>query len=224
MNSLPNKPSTIFCDFDGTIIRIDGTDAVLERFASPEWRTWEAAWVAGEISTQECLLRQAELMRVDRAALTEFVSTLPLDKGFLRIEAECKSRGIPLTVLSDGFDVVAKTVLERCGLGRLPVYANALHWPEADRPTLRFPFASADCTSRAGTCKCALTAAAHVPARGTVYIGDGRSDFCVAAKGHQVFAKGALQQWCTTQHIPFEAFELLDEVADHLFNQEVLIR
>ncbi len=54
-------PAKVFCDFDGTITLIDATDAVLEEFALPAWREWEARWVAGEISSRTCLTRQVEL-------------------------------------------------------------------------------------------------------------------------------------------------------------------
>src|SRR5438105_2768469 len=46
---LNTRPQAVFCDFDGTITQIDGTDAVLERFALPEWRDWESLWRLVEI-------------------------------------------------------------------------------------------------------------------------------------------------------------------------------
>lgn len=30
----------VFCDFDGTITRVDATDAVLDAFALPAWQEW----------------------------------------------------------------------------------------------------------------------------------------------------------------------------------------
>ena len=223
MTRARDLPKAIFCDFDGTIIQIDGTDAVLEQFATSEWRTWEDKWVAGQISTQECLARQAGCLRVSRQALETFASQLPIDKGFFRIARECQARNIPLTIVSDGFDVVSQAVLKKHGLDYLPLYANQLKWVTEDQGVLSFPNALDTCTSGAGTCKCAKTQSPGVDNGRTVYIGDGRSDFCVAAKGHHEFAQGTLSRWCASQNIPFELFVSLEEVADQLFQPEVVV-
>jgi len=73
----------VFCDFDGTITRVDATDAVLEAFALPAWQGWEQRWVNGEITSQECLARQVELIQADRETLAAFAANLPIDEGIL---------------------------------------------------------------------------------------------------------------------------------------------
>jgi len=42
-------------DFDGTVAPTDTVDALLERFADPEWRRLEERWVRGEISSRQCM-------------------------------------------------------------------------------------------------------------------------------------------------------------------------
>lgn len=211
----------VFCDFDGTITCVDATDAVLEAFALPDWREWEERWVNGEITSQECLSRQVELIRADRDTLIHFAAGLPIDEGILALERLCVDLNIPLTIVSDGLDLVVEAVLRRHGLLHLRVFSNHLRWNEEGIPTLSFPFAVPDCESGAGTCKCALTWTR--PLSRPVYIGDGRSDRCVSAKLQTVFAKGALQKWCEAQHIAHIPFETLTDVVQRFLQEEPTI-
>jgi 2-hydroxy-3-keto-5-methylthiopentenyl-1-phosphate phosphatase len=217
------KPTEVYCDFDGTITSLDATDAVLEAFALPAWRDWEARWVRGEITSQECLARQIELIQADRDTLIEFAADLPIDEGILTLDRRCSEHGVPLTIVSDGIDLLVEAVLRRHGLLHLPVFSNHLRWNESGRPTLSFPFAEKECKSGAGTCKCALTLPADPRASWPVYIGDGRSDQCVSGKMQTVFAKGTLRDWCERTGIPCIPFETLDEVVERLFAKEARI-
>lgn len=217
------RATEIFCDFDGTITTVDGTDAMLEAFARPAWREWEARWVGGEISSQECLAHQVALIQVDRDTLVRFAADLSIDRGIVTLANRCAEFNIPLTIVSDGIDLLIEGVLRRHGLLHLPVFSNHLRWDKTGQPSLSFPFAAQECESLAGTCKCAIAFSSDHRSTGTVYIGDGRSDYCVSAKVHRVFAKGALQGWCAQQNIAYEPVQTLTEVAQHLFPKETRI-
>jgi 2-hydroxy-3-keto-5-methylthiopentenyl-1-phosphate phosphatase len=217
------RPTEVYCDFDGTITSPDATDAVLETFALPAWREWEARWMRGEITSQECLARQIELIQADRDTLIEFATDLPIDEGILALDRRCAEHGVPLTILSDGIDLIVEAILRRHGLLHLPVYSNHLRWDDHGRPTLSFPFAKKECESGAGTCKCSLILPADPRSARPVYIGDGRSDQCVSGKMQTVFAKGTLRTWCERTGIQCMPFETLAEVADRLFVQEVRV-
>lgn len=210
----------VFCDFDGTITRVDATDAVLESFALPAWREWEQRWVNGEITSQECLSRQVELIRADRDTLIRFAADLPIDEGILALDRRCAEQRIPLTIVSDGLDLLVEAVLRRHGLLHIPVFSNHIRWDENGIPSLSFPFSVQECESGAGTCKCVLTRPSHRSSFGTVYIGDGRSDQCVSAKMQTLFAKGTLRTWCETQGITYLPFETLTDVAERIFAME----
>jgi len=216
-------PTEVYCDFDGTITSLDATDAVLEAFALTEWRAWEARWVKGEITSQECLARQIELIQADRDTLVEFAADLPIDEGIHTLDRLCTEHGVPLTIVSDGIDLLVEAVLRRQGLLHLPVYSNHLHWDDNGHPTLRFPFAKRACDSGAGTCKCSLTLPTDPLSSHPVYIGDGRSDQCVSGKMQTVFAKGSLLNWCDRTGIPCIPFETLAEVANRLFVKEARV-
>lgn len=213
----------MFCDFDGTITRVDATDALLEAFALPEWREWEQRWLKGEITSQECLSRQVELIRADRDTVVKFSSELQIDEGIRVLDRRCVELGIPLTIVCDGLDLVVEAVLRRHGLVHIPAFSNHLYWDEHGNPTLSFPFAEQACEIGAGTCKCALTAPwRYWPSR-TIYVGDGRSDQCVSAKMPRLFAKGALQEWCETEGISYLPFETLADVAERIGSKGVNI-
>ncbi|MEP6932875.1 MAG: HAD-IB family phosphatase, partial [Nitrospirota bacterium] len=107
------RPTEVFCDFDGTITRVDATDAMLEAFALPAWRDWEQRWVNGEITSQECLSRQIELIQADRDTLIRFADTLLIDEGIIALDRCCIEKGVPLTIVSDGIDLLVEAVLRR---------------------------------------------------------------------------------------------------------------
>jgi len=214
------RPTEVYCDFDGTITNVDATDAVLETFALPGWREWEARWVRGEITSQECLARQVELIQADRDTLIAFAADIPIDEGILALDRHCTEHGIPLTIVSDGIDLLVEAVLRRHDLLHLQVFSNHLRWDDNGRPTLSFPFAEKQCESGAGTCKCSLTIPVDPRSSRPVYIGDGRSDQCVSQRMQTVFAKGSLVDWCDRKGIPCIPFETLTEVAQRLFAKE----
>jgi 2-hydroxy-3-keto-5-methylthiopentenyl-1-phosphate phosphatase len=213
----------VFCDFDGTITQVDATDAVLEAFALPAWKEWEQRWINGEITSQECLARQVELIQADRDTLAAFAADLPIDEGILELNQLCKERGASLTIVSDGMDLIVEAVLRRHGLLHLSVFSNHICWDQDGRPLLKFPFAEKECESGAGTCKCSVTLSADLRSSRSVYIGDGRSDQCVSGKMQTVFAKGTLLDWCEQTGISCIPFETLAEVADRLFVKEARI-
>jgi 2-hydroxy-3-keto-5-methylthiopentenyl-1-phosphate phosphatase len=225
-----NKPAPkcftateVYCDFDGTITRIDATDAVLATFALPAWREWEQRWVRGEISSQQCLSQQVALIQADQETLIQFAADLPVDEGIIALDRQCAEYGVPLTIVSDGIDVLIEAILRRHGLLHLPVFSNHLRWDERGVPSLSFPFAAQGCESGAGTCKCSLTLPPAHSLSQAVYIGDGRSDQCVSAKIHTVFAKGTLKKWCDLTGITHTPFETLTDVVECLFPRKARI-
>src|SRR5437867_5091172 len=70
-------------DFDGTVAPTDTVDALLERFADPEWRRIEEQWVSGQINSQQRMAAQIALVKGDRAALMEFLHSVAIDPSFV---------------------------------------------------------------------------------------------------------------------------------------------
>ena len=199
----------VYCDFDGTITREDATDFVLSRLAAPEWETIEAEWKAGRIGSAECMRRQIPLIEADRATLNATLDAIPVDPYFAEFVGFCEDAGMEVKVVSDGVDYFIHRILARMGLSHLPVLANHLVMTGKGGYQLSSPYALAGCQSASGVCKCALVDTGREP---RVYVGDGRSDFCVSEKPEIVFAKASLATYCAHNAIPFIAYEDFSDV------------
>lgn len=213
----------VFCDFDGTISIQDATDFILTRFADRRWQNIEEQWKHGAIGSAECMQRQVALIRAARQDLDAALDAIEIDPSFAAFAGFCRSQRIPVTVISDGVDYFIHRIIARYHLPSLPVIANHLTLLEHDGATryrLALPFSQATCEAAAGMCKCRCVAAAT----GTrIYIGDGRSDFCVANKPEVVFAKGILAEFCTQQNIAFIPYSRFSDVARELKTRMVAL-
>lgn len=200
----------VACDFDGTIAREDVTDGILECFALPDWRGIEAEWKEGRIGSRECMARQVDLIRATPEEIDRHLETVSIDPAFPAFAAFCRTRRVPLRVVSDGLDRAIHAILGRHGLDEVPVTANRLEYSGNRRWRLASPHASDNCRSASGTCKCAAMereAQAHAEPRLTLLIGDGASDFCAAAAADLVFAKDKLLRHAEQRALPHVGFE-----------------
>ena len=198
----------IICDFDGTVSRRDTTDLVLETLADLGWRALEEDWLAARLSAADCMRGQVALIGGAQGDLDAVLDAVELDPGFSAFVDWCEARGLPVSIASDGVDYFIDRILRRHGLERLDVVANRLVGePGAWR--LEQPWARAGCAAGSGVCKCA---AAGPPAQTLVYVGDGRSDFCVSARADILFAKGALADYAVARGQAFHPFETFHDV------------
>ncbi|MDB5985066.1 MAG: phosphoserine phosphatase [Nevskia sp.] len=194
----------VVCDFDGTIANVDVTDGILSRFALPEWVDVEVEWKAGAIGSRECMQRQVDLLRVPRAQLDAYLDTIEIDPDFAGFVAACRKQQLPLVVISDGIDYAIRRILQRYGLDDLPLASNRLVQVSEATYRLEFPDSDPHCRAGSGTCKCAVSSTrAHGSKR--LLIGDGSSDFCLAANADLVFAKTKLLQHCRDHALPYRA-------------------
>ncbi len=201
MTSFPAE-FRVLVDFDGTIVPGDVTDHILQSFASPEWLKLETEWQAGRMNSRDCLGAQVALIRASRADIYRCVHERPVDPGFLEFAELCHVRAIPVTIVSDGFDLAIEATLERYGLD-LPYFSNRLKSLGDMRWRLEFPHRNSDCKTEAGNCKCRQLAVRPVR---TVVIGDGRSDFCVSSNADYVLSKASLTEHCTRNNVPHRPF------------------
>lgn len=201
----------VFCDFDGTISVVDTTDAVLARLAAPEWEALEADWLAGRIDAAACMRGQVALIGGSDADLEAVLDRIDLDPGFRAFAAWCAESATPLTIVSDGVDRFIRTILARHGLGHLPVISNRLAGKAGARK-LQQPHRRAGCAAGAGVCKCEATRSRKAEAELMVYVGDGRSDFCVSHRADILFAKGALADYAAGRGEPYHAYETFFEI------------
>ena len=194
----------VICDFDGTMVDIDVTDALLDRFADSRWMEIEEEWLAGKIGSRECMGRQVALIRAPLAEINAFLDSVALDPDFTKFAALCAQQGIPLTVVSDGIDYAIYRILRNHKVSAIPVIANELLVGEDGGYSLRFPYAHPDCLS--GVCKCH---AAKQKQGKVLLVGDGRSDFCLGKEADFIFARKKLLAECLRlawPHAPCQDF------------------
>jgi 2,3-diketo-5-methylthio-1-phosphopentane phosphatase len=199
----------LFCDFDGTLAQNDVGDTLFKTFANwPECEKLVQQWLRGEISSRECMEREAATAHVTREQLDDFCDAQSLTTGCIEFAEFCRQRNWPLLVLSDGLDYYIQRVLLRHGLD-LPVLANHLEFLPLNRIAVSFPFFEHSC-GQCGNCKGYHIRRLAKPGEKIVYIGDGYSDRCGAREADLIFAKRDLAKWCEERrmkHWRFESFE-----------------
>lgn len=198
-------------DFDGTLSMEDSFDALLGRFAGPEWRVVEQEWLEGAITAVECMRRQIRMVRADHVKLEGFFRSIRLDPDFNAFWRHVR-RFAEVAIVSDGLDHGIELAMKNGALPRLPVFANRLHFvPEGLE--LSFPHLDPGCVGGNGVCKCAvsrrLAASAGAP---IVLVGDGKSDDCLAGSADIVFARSRLAAYCERSGISYHPFETFAEV------------
>jgi 2-hydroxy-3-keto-5-methylthiopentenyl-1-phosphate phosphatase len=194
-------------DFDGTVAPTDTVDALLERFADPEWQRVEERWVAGHIDSRQCMAAQMALVSGSRDALEAFLHAVPIDPFFEDFVRYVRPFA-DFAIVSDGIDYPIHHALRHLDVP-ITIYANRLHFRRGGLD-ISFPHADAMCTVGSGVCKCAVARSINA-GRGlsTILIGDGRSDMCLARSADYVFARGTLRRFCEAEniiHTPFETF------------------
>lgn len=203
----------IFSDFDGTIVQVDVTDAILNEFAVSEWQEVEEEWLAGRMGSRECLRRQMALVRASVSDLNVLIDSVPLDPGFTEFLRWTREQRIPFYVVSDGFDYVIRRILRRCGVdGQLlngtHLFSSSMS-VENGTISVEFPHQPAACVHGCATCKPEVIrrrCAGHSP---VVFIGDGLSDRFAVEEADRVFAKDKLLAYCRDRAIlatPFSTF------------------
>lgn len=193
----------IICDFDGTVTPVDTTDALLGRFALPEWVDVEKEWLAGKITSRECMERQIAMIRAEQRDLDSFIDTFALTPGFHEFADFCDRTSVNLCIVSDGIDYTIRRVLSNHGLPNIPVIANHLVFTGGGYE-LTFPSAKEDC--KFGMCKCDV---AGIGKGETVLIGDSHSDTCIAGRASTVYAvRGKpLESYCKGEGIAHTLFD-----------------
>ncbi|MGI6145527.1 MAG: MtnX-like HAD-IB family phosphatase [Clostridia bacterium] len=205
-----------FTDFDGTITKIDTTDAMTETFAQNGWQEIIYQWEQGKLNTRQSAQLIFPLLKVNPDEAKRFLLTIPIDETFQDFVNYVKSRQEKLYILSDGFDFNIKTILEKNGLNHLEFYTNHLLISKNEQFDIETPHAST--CDRCGTCKKTLVQKLKADAEEVIYIGDGISDVCGCQAADIVFAKNYLLQYRKKQGLPVQPYTSFADVLNKLQN------
>jgi len=216
------KKIAVLCDFDGTIARDDVGNLLFKTFADPaKSRSIVDLWKRGEISSRECLEREAELARVSREALDQFIHERKLDPYFKDFVDFAGRRSMEVVILSDGLDYYIERMLIRSGLAHLDFFANKLRLNDHTLH-VRFPYYDMlDCNS-CGNCKTYHMEKYKADGFYVVYIGNGLSDRCPSKYADLVFAKGELLDYCREEGVESTRFDNFRDVERELLRRFVL--
>lgn len=212
----------IFLDFDGTITTTDVVDEILERFADPRWKEVEKEWVEGKIGSKECLSRQVECLKMTPEELKSALSGIAVDPGFVSFLRTAERLGVPVTIVSDGFDLMIEEILKKTLrniphlLKAIPIYSNELKQEGAGWKA-KFPY-EVLCHHGCANCKPVILRKISSRSDFVVFVGDGLSDRFAAKKANLTFAKGALLPICVENDYPHHKFEDFFEIEKWLEN------
>jgi len=228
VNQLRSEANTaagpvVFTDFDGTITQLDVTDVILAQLAHPSWQEVEQEWTRGLIGSRECLERQIALVDTSAGELDALIDAVPVDPAFAAFYRFTRKRGIPLYVLSEGFDYVIARILKRAGMNGpvrngLQIFSSGLRL-EGRRLIPSFPHSAQPCEHGCATCKAALLRRFGKGKHPVIFVGDGLSDRFAVDEADVVFAKRQLLAYCRehgkTCH-PFDTFAEVEQAIARL--------
>ncbi|MCU0426818.1 MAG: MtnX-like HAD-IB family phosphatase [Candidatus Kapabacteria bacterium] len=198
-------PIHIFTDFDGTITIEDLGDKIFDVFGA--FSTYYPQLTSGLLTVPAYWQRLAASIHAGTTlhVLRSWALEQPADTYFRGFVDFCQTNALPLTVVSDGFDVYIDAVLEREGAANVPRYCNRLQYNDGVFMP-EYPGRDESCTCFCASCKRNNVLRSVPPEALIVYIGDGYSDFCAAEHADIIFAKKALAAYCNRQRLPHYPF------------------
>ena len=216
------KPQLIIaCDFDGTVTRQDTLVEILNSFGSPAWHEVQKKVVRGELTIREGLEAEMGSVRASEEELRQVLENrIELDPGFIRFHRTLQMKGVPLVLLSGGFDLCVETVLRRAGLWPLPFLANRLTRNNGSWH-IEFPYPSTRCAA-CGHCKGDSISNWNTQGYTTIFVGNGVTDRCGALVATLTFAKDELGHWCKTQGIACVHYQNFEDIQKELERREWL--
>ena len=206
----PTRRVAVFSDFDGTIAHPDTINLLAETFGGVEFRRDIGGKIAsGEISLRDGIAAEVATIRGDLDQVLDFLrQRVKIDESFPPFAQWCRSREIPLTILSAGIKDVIERLLAPFALDHVHLLANPLEIID-HRWTLRF----LDDTPW-GHDKAAALVQARSKGFATAFLGDGLSDLRAANQADLVFARSRLANLCRQEQLPFFPLEGFSTVGD----------
>ena len=133
-----------------------------------------------------------------------------LRSGFGEMLSYCRSRAIPVAVVSHGLDFYIKAVLGSEGFEGVPVFSVTTSFAE-DGIQYSYPFPYPGEEHR-GNSKGIIVDRYRSEGRFVIYAGDGRSDLEPAERADLVFAHMVLAEECASRNIPYQPFRDFGDV------------
>jgi 2-hydroxy-3-keto-5-methylthiopentenyl-1-phosphate phosphatase len=159
------------------------------------------------------------LVTASRNQLDRLLDEIDVDRGFATLLDVCAARGVPVHIVSDGFDYCIQRVLRRPDLNLVvrlnssQIVSSSLR-PDGRRWRATFEHPLEPCAHGCATCKPMAMERLNAVGAFTVFVGDGLSDRYAATCADVVFANDKLAAYCERASIPYVPFDMLEAVAD----------
>jgi 2,3-diketo-5-methylthio-1-phosphopentane phosphatase len=204
-------------DFDGTVTEKDVGDEICERFAAPEWKQIDDAWVRNEISLPEAQRRMWALAECGESeALAHARAVGRLRPGLDQLLDSVERRGGEVWLASGGFDFYIRALLgtRLARFGR--TYFNGARFRDGV-VQVDFPHDQLAC-GRCAVCKGKVCELAQSRGERVVFVGDGASDRCAIGRADLLCAvEGSLlARACEERGVDYLPFRELADVIDGL--------
>ena len=223
------QPPAVLCDFDDTTAEENVASLLLSHFSdNGEWERLRQAHREKRIGLkeyQERAFRTVTAGRDEMQALVKEKATIrPYFKDLWRY---CRSRSVPLAIVTVGLDFYVEALLEREGLQGVPRYAVQTEFtPQGITYYYPHPWESSGGSSEEqcglfGNCKCRALMEHRRRGHTILYVGDGRSDLCPASIADHVFAHGPLADLMDERQLSYTPFRDFRDMLDALRAMEL---
>jgi 2,3-diketo-5-methylthio-1-phosphopentane phosphatase len=198
-------PLAVLCDFDDTTAVENVAEIIMTRFGDERWLSMRTEFRTGRYTLREYQEKAFSLVEASRDdMMAEVQERATLRPGFKELHSYSCEHSVALAIVSNGLDFYVQALLEREGLGGLPIHTVQARF-NSHGIEFAYPYADEAC-SDFGNCKCRVLEEYRKQGRSIVYVGDGRTDFCAAAASDLVFARKDLARFCRTYGIPHLGF------------------
>ena len=205
---------SIIVDFDGTITKTDAEVFVASKMvpaAQQKLKSLFDAYEAIEIGLLDYFQGYLELVDIEDDHFQSIVVQTPVRNDLVSLIREFHCQ-IPVTIVSEGLDVYIAPLLEKHGLGDVPLVCN--HVEIAGGRAVIRPAAGAEPCERCLSCKGALVRRIKSERRDkkVVVIGNGASDFCAAKEADVIFARDTLAKLCRDNDLLHFVWKNADDI------------
>lgn len=226
------RQSVILCDFDGTIIENDCIDTLLDKFGPVDWTDTGEKYLSGEITHLQMNKEFAKFMNATESEIREtLLEKIKIRTGFQRFYKAAKKAGIPLAVVSSGWDLYIATILHFLDFTfiknlesltvnlsnseRVPLVSNKVTSSQEKIWEIELPWAENSC-QLSSPCKSIFVDHLQKENCEVICIGNSETDICMAEKADHVFATGSLPQHLEKKNIAYHQFDTFDQLIPKL--------
>ncbi len=206
-NSANGRPHpAVLTDFDDTAAAQNVAEMLLNQFGDPDWKDVRQRFRDGHISLKEYQEITFRNIQADRATMQAYVKDHANLRPFFReLWGFCQSNDIPMAVVSQGLDFYIEAVLEREGVGQVPIYAVNTTF-ENGEIFYHYNHAVPGHESN-GNSKGFVVQSFQQNGSYVFFAGDGHSDLEAARVADVTFAHRGLANFCDDEKIPYQPFK-----------------